>query len=72
MSSNIYTAKRRSALLLATSILALGSSPVLAQTPPTALPPVEITSPTDPNRTRASTGRFGPWFGRLPRQSAIR
>jgi len=46
-------AKRRSALLLATSILALSGSPASAQTPPTALPPVEVTSPTDPNKTRA-------------------
>jgi iron complex outermembrane recepter protein len=53
MSSTIVTAKRRRALLLATSIVALSSSPVLAQTPPTTLPPVEITSPTDPNKTRA-------------------
>ncbi len=53
MSSNIETAKRRRALLLATSILALSSSLASAQTPPTALPPVEVTSPTDPNKTRA-------------------
>jgi iron complex outermembrane recepter protein len=53
MSSTNETAKRRSALLFATSILALSGSPVSAQTPPTALPPVEITSPTDPNKTRA-------------------
>lgn len=46
-------AKRRRALLLATSILALSSSLASAQTPPTALPPVEVTSPTDPNKTRA-------------------
>ncbi len=53
MSSNIETAKRRSALLLATSILALSGSLALAQTPPTALPPVEVSAPTDPNKTRA-------------------
>ena len=46
-------AKRRRALLLATSILALSGSQASAQTPPTNLPPVEVTSPTDPNRTRA-------------------
>lgn len=53
MSSNIEPAKRRSALLLATSIFALGGSLASAQTPPTVLPPVEVTSPTDPNKTRA-------------------
>src|SRR6476659_7312799 len=53
MSSSIETAKRRSALLLATSILALSGSLASAQTPPTALPPVEINPPTDPNKTRA-------------------
>ena len=53
MSSNIETAKRRSALLLATSILALSGSLASAQTPPTALPPVEVNPPTDPNKTRA-------------------
>ena len=46
-------AKRRSALLLATSIVALSGSPASAQTPPTALPPVEVSPPTDPNKTRA-------------------
>ena len=53
MSSNIETAKRRSALLLATSILALSGSLASAQTPPTALPPVEVSPPADPNKTRA-------------------
>ena len=53
MSSNIETATRRSALLLATSILALSGSLASAQTPPTALPPVEVSPPTDPNKTRA-------------------
>jgi iron complex outermembrane recepter protein len=53
MSSTIETAKRRRALLLATSMLALSGSFASAQTPPTALPPVEVTSPTDPNKTRA-------------------
>jgi iron complex outermembrane receptor protein len=46
-------AKRRSALLLATSIVALSGSLASAQTPPTALPPVEVSPPTDPNKTRA-------------------
>ena len=53
MSSTNETAKRRSALLLATSILALSGSLASAQTPPTALPPVEVSPPTDPNKTRA-------------------
>src|SRR6185369_10536732 len=53
MPSNIETAKRRSALLLATSILALSGSLASAQTPPTALPPVEVSPPADPNKTRA-------------------
>lgn len=53
MSSTIKAAKRRSALLLATSILALSGSPASAQTPPTVLPPVEVSPPTDPNKTRA-------------------
>ncbi len=53
MSFNIEAAKRRSALLLATSILALNGSLASAQTPPTALPPVEVSAPTDPNKTRA-------------------
>jgi iron complex outermembrane receptor protein len=53
MSSNIETAKRHSALLLATSILALSGSLASAQTPPTTLPPVEVSPPTDPNKTRA-------------------
>ena len=54
MSSSIETAKRRSALLLATySILSLGVSLAAQQTPPTALPPVEVNPPTDPNKTRA-------------------
>jgi iron complex outermembrane recepter protein len=46
-------AKRRRALLLATSIVALSGSAASAQTPPTALPPVEVSAPTDPNKTRA-------------------
>ncbi len=46
-------AKRRRALLLATSILDLGGSHAYAQTLATALPPVEINAPTDPNKTRA-------------------
>jgi iron complex outermembrane receptor protein len=53
MSSNIETATRHRALLLATSILALSGSLASAQTPPTALPPVEVSPPTDPNKTRA-------------------
>jgi iron complex outermembrane receptor protein len=53
MSSIIEPAQRRSALLLATSILVLSSSLASAQTPPTALPPVEVSAPTDPNKTRA-------------------
>src|SRR5512134_421979 len=53
MSSIKEPAQRRSALLLATSILVLSSSLASAQTPPTALPPVEVSAPTDPNKTRA-------------------
>ena len=51
--SSTTPAKRRRALLLATSMLALSSSLASAQTPSAALPPVEVISPTDPNRTRA-------------------
>src|SRR5512138_2628913 len=51
--SSTLTAKQRRALLLASSMLALGSSLASAQTPSAALPPVEVTSPTDQNRTRA-------------------
>ena len=53
MSSTIETAKRRRALLLAASILALSGSPASAQTPSTTLPPVEVSAPTDQNKTRA-------------------
>ncbi len=53
MSSTITAAKRRRALLLASSFLALSGSLASAQTPPTALPPVEVSPPTDQNRTRA-------------------
>ncbi|WKA28473.1 TonB-dependent receptor domain-containing protein [Bradyrhizobium roseum] len=51
--STTTPAKRRRALLLATSILALSGSTASAQTPSTTLPPVEISAPTDPNKTRA-------------------
>jgi iron complex outermembrane receptor protein len=59
MSSIIATAvQRRRALLLASSflvpIMSLGVSGAHAQqTPSEQLPPIEVTSPTDPNRTRA-------------------
>ena len=52
MSFSIEPAKRRHALLLATSIVALSPAIAFAQTPGT-LPPVEISPPTDQNRTRA-------------------
>src|ERR1700754_2041011 len=55
MSSNIETAKRR--FWLASSffipIVSLGASRAQAQQTPEQLPPIEVTSPTDPNRTRA-------------------
>ena len=56
MSSNIETAKRRiwltSSFLI--PIVSLGISGALAQQAPSEqLPPIEVTSPTDPNRTRA-------------------
>ncbi len=53
MSATIQNAQRRRALLLATSILALSTSIAFAQTPPTDLPPVAISPPTDQNKTRA-------------------
>jgi iron complex outermembrane recepter protein len=51
--SSTTQAKRRRALLLASSFVALSGSHASAQTLATALPPVEVISPTDPNRTRA-------------------
>ncbi|MEH2550648.1 iron complex outermembrane receptor protein [Bradyrhizobium sp. AZCC 2262] len=56
MSSNIETAKRRfrltSSFLI--PVVSLGVSGALAQQAPSEqLPPIEVTSPTDPNRTRA-------------------
>src|SRR5205809_8097782 len=56
MSSTIATRQRRfwltSSFLV--PIVSLGISAAQAQqTPPEQLPPIEITSPTDPNRTRA-------------------
>jgi iron complex outermembrane recepter protein len=56
MSSTIAAvARRRRRFLLASSFLALlGNSGTQAQTPPSdQLPPVEISAPTDQNRTRA-------------------
>src|SRR4051812_46562761 len=54
MSSAITAAKRRSSLLLATSILALTASIAHAQNiASTELPPVDVSPPTDPNKTRA-------------------
>src|SRR5262245_39993901 len=53
MSITIEPPKRRSSILLATSILALSSPLAWAQTPPATLPPVEISPPTDQNKTRA-------------------
>jgi iron complex outermembrane receptor protein len=51
--SSTPPAKRRRAVLLASSMLVLSGTHVSAQAPPTNLPPVEVTSPTDPSRTRA-------------------
>src|SRR5262245_21447413 len=54
MSSVIPAAKRHRAVFLATTILAFNAAVAQAQTPPpTDLPPIEISPPTDPNRTRA-------------------
>ena len=53
MSSTTPAKRRRALPRFATSIVALSGSPAAAQTPPTALPPVEVTPPTDPNKTRA-------------------
>jgi iron complex outermembrane receptor protein len=53
MSAISEPAKRRRSLLFATSIIALSSPIAYAQTPPAALPPVEISPPTDQNKTRA-------------------
>jgi iron complex outermembrane receptor protein len=55
MSSNIETAKRRFWLASSffISIVSLGVSGAQAQQTPEQLPPIEVTSPTDPNRTRA-------------------
>ena len=51
------TATRQHRFWLASSFLApivsLGISGAQAQTPPEQLPPIEVTAPTDPNRTRA-------------------
>ena len=57
MSSNIETAKRRSALLLATSILALSGSLASAQTPPTS-PAAGRGQPAHRSRTRPAPGRW--------------
>ena len=55
MSSITATRQRRfwltSAFLI--PIVSLGISGAQAQTPSEQLPPIEVTSPTDPNRTRA-------------------
>ncbi len=53
MSCSISSAKRRRALLLATSVLVLSTPIASAQTPPADLPPVEVSPPLDQNRTRA-------------------
>jgi iron complex outermembrane receptor protein len=56
MSSNIATRQRRSwlASTFLIPVVSLGISGAQAQTaPPEQLPPIEVTSPTDPNRTRA-------------------
>ena len=55
--SSTFTAPRRRRFWLASSFLvptvSLGVSGAQAQTPPEQLPPIEVTSPSDPNRTRA-------------------
>src|SRR5436309_15632446 len=56
MSSTSATRQRRFSLTTSflIPIVSLGVSGAQAQqTPPEQLPPIEITSPTDPNRTRA-------------------
>ena len=52
MSSTI-NARRRRALLLASSIVGLTGAHASAQTLATTLPPVEVSAPTDQNKTRA-------------------
>jgi len=46
-------ASRHRTLLLASSFLVLASATAHAQTPPVDLPPVDVSPPTDPNKTRA-------------------
>lgn len=53
MSSAITAAKRHRAVILATTALAFNISVAHAQTVASVLPPVEVSPPTDPNKTRA-------------------
>src|SRR2546429_9101840 len=54
MSSSIPTAQRRRALLLATTIFAFNATLANAQNvASTELPPVDVSPPTDQNKTRA-------------------
>src|SRR5689334_4671785 len=54
MSSAIIAAGRHRAFLLATTILALNANIAHAQNvASTELPPVDVSPPTDPNKTRA-------------------
>src|SRR5947208_4174157 len=54
MSSSIPTAQRRRALLLATTIFAFSATLANAQNvASTELPPVDVSPPTDQNKTRA-------------------
>src|SRR5438876_12204968 len=54
MSATIETAQRRRALLLATTIFALNATLAHAQNvASTELPPVDVSPPTDQNKTRA-------------------
>jgi len=53
MSSATKAAKRHRAVLFATTILALNAATAHAQTLASALPPVEVSPPTDQNKTRA-------------------
>src|SRR5438874_9189094 len=54
MSASIPTAQRRRALLLATTIFALNATLAHAQNvASTELPPVDVSPPTDQNKTRA-------------------
>jgi iron complex outermembrane receptor protein len=54
MSATIEATRRSRALLLATSLVVLSTAVAQAQTPPpTDLPPIDVSPPTDQNKTRA-------------------